>query len=54
MKIKDLIVVPREPTDAMMMAAIAKGQEVGYTDIIAVWRAMVKAAQEDELTGNSR
>lgn len=33
-----------DPDDAMMLAGIAKGQEIGYTDLVGVFGAMIDAA----------
>lgn len=42
--VRAVLLAIREPDDAMMSAAIRKGQDVGYTDIIAVHRAIIDAA----------
>ena len=39
-----VLAVLREPTDVMMTAATTKGREIGYTDVVGVWRAMIDAA----------
>ena len=40
-----LVLVPREPTDAMLTAAAGVGDEPDY--LSAVWRAMVEAGAQE-------
>jgi hypothetical protein len=46
--VRAVLTAIREPDEAMMSAAVRAGQASGYTDIIAVHRAIIDAALAEE------
>jgi predicted transcriptional regulator len=42
---EEAVTVPRNPTPAMIAAAVKTAETNGYTDIVAIWKAMVEASE---------
>lgn len=42
-QVRAVLLALRDPDITMIGAAADKGKEVGYTDVVAIWRAMIDA-----------
>lgn len=45
--VKEVLDWLEEPTPEMVAAAVQKGEQNGYTDVVAIWKAMLAAKRKE-------